>query len=114
MEKFKLLLEQAQRLNEGDLLSNVKLLPTPDDLARGVGNLLAKPFRKNKETPQQTQQQTQQTPASSDTAVYKKRSGMVFYFRMDDKQLPNPLFIKYDLKTKQVDFISEIDFKKIP
>jgi len=115
MEKFKQLLEEAQRLNEGDLLSNVKLVPTPDDVVRGVGKLLTKPFRKGAQQQQQAQQPTtvQPTQTTQTTHVDKKNRGTTLYFKMTDNSLPNPLFIRYNKMNNDVQFIDEVDFKRM-
>jgi len=115
MEKFKQLLEEAQKLTENDngVLRNVKLIPTPDDVVRGVGKLLSKPFQKGNT---QQSQQNQQAPVAQQpqtTRVDKKNRGTILYFKMTDNSLPNPLFIRYNKMNNDVQFIDEVDFKRM-
>jgi hypothetical protein len=116
MEKFKQLFEEAQRLNESDqIFGNVKLIPTPNDVVKGIGNLLAKPFKKGvaQQSTQQSTNQLQQSTDQQQSPVQRKEKGTILYFRMYDSKLPNPLFIRYDRRTKHITFISENDFKKM-
>jgi hypothetical protein len=113
MEKFKQILEEAQRLNEGDLLSNVKLVPTPDDVVRGVGKILAKPFQKSGNQQQRQTQQPMTPQQPQTTRVDKKNRGTTLYFKMTDNSLPNPLFIRYNKVNNDVQFIDEVDFKRM-
>jgi hypothetical protein len=48
MEKFKQLLEEAQRLTENNngVLRNVKLIPTPDDVVLELGSYYQNLFKK--------------------------------------------------------------------
>jgi hypothetical protein len=127
MEKFKLLLERAQQLNDAGQVNEASLIPTVDNVVNvagkvigGIGNKIKRRFGYGSNTTQpqtqtqQTQQQTQQQSGNNVQVPFKSNNNGIFYklIHNDNKFQQVELYLQYDPRSGSVTIIDENTFKR--